>query len=164
MKGTAMACVVHEFRSGPFGRSAVGSVRACAARGFSLIELMAVVAIVGIVAAIALPSYQSHMLKSRRSDAYTALAQAQGGLERCYAQNFSYASTNCSFPSTANSPQGYYTVAYAISSATTYTVTATPIGVQASDTTCAKLVVDQTGAKTATDASGNDTSSTCWNP
>lgn len=125
---------------------------------------MTVVAIVGIVTAIAVPSYQSHMLTSRRSDAYAALAQAQGGLERCYAQNFSYTSPNCSFPGTANSPQGYYLVAYAIPTATTYTLTATPIGAQASDTTCTTLAVDQTGAKTATDASGSDTSSTCWNP
>ncbi|MGL5377129.1 MAG: prepilin-type N-terminal cleavage/methylation domain-containing protein, partial [Cetobacterium sp.] len=36
-------------------------------RGFTLIELMITVAVIAIIAAIAIPSYQSHVAKSRRT-------------------------------------------------------------------------------------------------
>jgi type IV pilus assembly protein PilE len=38
-------------------------------RGFTLIELMITVVVVGILAAIAYPSYQTYMQKTRRSEA-----------------------------------------------------------------------------------------------
>ena len=45
------------------------------ARGFSLIEVMIAVAIVGILVAIAVPSYQNHLRKTRRADAQAFLTQ-----------------------------------------------------------------------------------------
>ena len=132
-------------------------------RGFTLIELMIAVAIVGILAAIAYPSYTSYIFKSRRADALSALTQNQIRLERCYAQNFSYA--GCaglpSFPQ--NSTQNFYSIALTNLGATTYTLTATPINSQVKDTTCASISVNQANVKTATSSSGA-AQTICWNP
>lgn len=46
-----------------------------AEHGFSLIELMIAVAVVGILAAIAYPSYQDYVRKSRRSAAQSVLLE-----------------------------------------------------------------------------------------
>jgi type IV pilus assembly protein PilE len=40
-----------------------------------------------------------------------------------------------------------------------YTITATPIGIQAQDTICASFTVDQTGTQTST---GTGSLKTCW--
>ena len=61
--------------------------------GFTLIELMIAVAVVGILAAVAYPSYQSQMLKSRRTIAESALTEIASKLEayrfrhKAYTQN-----------------------------------------------------------------------------
>ncbi|MBS0444968.1 MAG: prepilin-type N-terminal cleavage/methylation domain-containing protein [Proteobacteria bacterium] len=134
-------------------------------RGFTLIELMVALAIVAVLVAVALPSYTSHVLHSHRSDAMATLAQDQAIIERCYAQNYSYAAdqpcTALQIPQT--SPQGYYTIAFSNRDATHYTLTATAILSQLDDTTCRTLSIDQTNNKTAADASGTPQSS-CWNP
>lgn len=126
-------------------------------RGFSLIELLIVVVILGILAAIVYPNYRSSVEKGRRSDGYAALAADQATLERCYTQYFAYNNANCptSFP---NSQQGNYSIAVSNQSATTYTLTATAIGGQASDTACATIGIDQANQK----YSNGQVSNTCW--
>ena len=58
--------------------------------GFTLIELMITVAVVAILSAIAYPSYQEYVLRSRRVEAQSLLGEAAARQERWRAQNGGY--------------------------------------------------------------------------
>ncbi len=58
--------------------------------GFSLIELMIVLAIFGVITAFAVPAYQSHVLKTKRAEAKTALVKLMLQEEQFYTQNSTY--------------------------------------------------------------------------
>lgn len=132
--------------------------------GFTLIELMITVVIFSILSMIAYPAYKNYLMKSRRADAMATIATNQMALERCYAQNFSYAAACSGLPSfPQTSAQSYYSITLSNLGVSTYTITATPIGIQAQDTTCASMSVDQTNTKTAVNSSGTAQTS-CWNP
>lgn len=145
-------------------------------QGFTLIELMIVVVVIAILAAIAFPSYKSSVLKTRRSDAKTALTTAATLEERWYTQ-----STPNSYTDDINniggntSPEGYYDIRVDIPAGAScsvtrtglptlyycYQITATATGAQLDDTNCKKLILDHTGLKTSLD-SGDAASTGCW--
>lgn len=50
-------------------------------KGFTLIELMIVVAIIGVLAAIAYPSYERYIVKSKRADMMTELQNVASNLQ-----------------------------------------------------------------------------------
>jgi len=56
-------------------------------KGFSLIELMIVVAIIGILSAIALPSYQDYVVRSRVSELILAASSAKTAIAERYQVN-----------------------------------------------------------------------------
>jgi len=70
--------------------------------GFTLIELMIVVTIVGILMAVALPAYQNHTQKARRSEAQQLMLDIVGKQEmhiidrRAYTVDFSNTGLNLS--------------------------------------------------------------------
>jgi type IV pilus assembly protein PilE len=59
-------------------------------RGFTLIEIMIVVAIVAILAAIAIPSYQDYVTRSRIVEATSGLADARNKMEQFFQDNRTY--------------------------------------------------------------------------
>jgi type IV pilus assembly protein PilE len=59
-------------------------------RGFSLIELLVVLVMLGILAALAMPAYQQHVIRTRRSEAHSALLKLMMQQERFHTQNNTY--------------------------------------------------------------------------
>lgn len=135
-------------------------------RGFSLIELMIVVVIVAVLATVAYPSYVRHIEKTRRVMAQGCLLELGQWMERHYTQNLATGYANATLPSTQcrNDLNGLYTFGFADSQPTTstYTLNATASGAQLGDSNCRTLILTHTGAKSATNASGADSTATCW--
>ena len=131
--------------------------------GFTLIELMVVAGIVAILAAIAYPSYRQFVLKSNRSDATRGLQADAQILQRCYSEYFAYNSPNCALQNNtnANSSNAFYNI-NVVTAAQTYTLTATPLGAQLADTSCATFQLLSTSQQLAKDSANNNTTQTCW--
>lgn len=72
--------------------------------GFTLIEVMIVVAIVAILSAIAYPSYQESIRKSKRADARAQLMEAAAYMQRFYSQNDRFDKANDSAQTAVSLP------------------------------------------------------------
>jgi len=104
--------------------------------GFSLIELMIVVVIVGILAVIALPGYQSHIIKGSRVAAQTELLELASVQEKIYLNSNAYtASVTAAYNGTSAGGLGrttgltsdnQYTFTL-VAPGQTHTLTATPV-------------------------------------
>ncbi len=157
--------------------------------GFTLIELMITVAVVAILAAIALPSYQEHVMRSRRADAKGVLLEAAQLMERNFTERGAYnkncAGTvkttlldlfnTCTTPGTADSPvvaspllkapkdgaTKHYDIQITGATKYVYTLQAVPItGTAQANDQCGTLTISNTGAKgQATGKTVDD----CWN-
>lgn len=128
--------------------------------GFTLVELMVVVLVLSILAGIAYASYDNLTIASRRKAGAACLLEASQFMERYYTTNLAY--TGAVIPALAcqGDLTGSYTIALAATTATTYSLTATPAGRQAAkDTKCATLGINQSGTKTK---SGTGSLSECW--
>lgn len=119
--------------------------------GFTLIELMVVIAIVAIIAAIAIPSYTEQVRKGRRADAARFVGDLQLRLEQWRAENPCYGTTPAACTSLSGtyptaptaSVSPFYTISIASALQNSYSITATPTGVQSGDR-CGTLTLTST--------------------
>lgn len=122
--------------------------------GFTLIELMIVVAMVAILAAIAIPSFAAQIRKGRRSEAVSAIQDAQLKLERWRVDHSNYTSSGTTFPT---SKWYTFTLTATAAAPNDYSITAIPQGDQTND---------ECGTMTITNTSGTITKSPsntrCW--
>lgn len=129
-----------------------------AARGFTLIELMIVVAVVAILAAVAFPSYQEHVRKSRRAQAKADLIELAQVLERHHTVQNSYAGLTLPFTRSPRDGTSQYAISFdGNASASAFKLQAVPAGAQEKDK-CGTLTLDQAGRKTPAES----TVSGCW--
>lgn len=120
-------------------------------RGFTLLEIMIVVVVVGVLAAIALPSYEIQMRKSRRASAQSHLMDIAARQQQFLLDQRQFATSvsalNMTTPADVSS---YYTITVTpdnTATPPTFSASAAPTGSQASDP-AGTLGITDAGVKT----------------
>ncbi|HQR03447.1 MAG: prepilin-type N-terminal cleavage/methylation domain-containing protein [Proteobacteria bacterium] len=136
--------------------------------GFTLIELMIVVAIIAVLAAIALPAYNSYILKGKLTEAFSLLSSYQLQMEQYFQDNRNYwlASDNTKCAVTPPTTGAQYFQYSCAPSADGLSYTATATGIATKGLGGFAYTVDQSGGKatviTAGAPSGWASNSGCW--
>ena len=133
-------------------------------QGFTLIELLIAIAIIGLLLAVAVPSWQSFMIKAKRSEAKVMLTEVANEQMRYFTENNRFASTMFLLGYSA-SPQktenGNYRVGIQQTTPSSFVLVAIPESgtSQAKDTECNRLTLTSSGVKGIT---GTGTAADCW--
>jgi type IV pilus assembly protein PilE len=129
------------------------------ARGFTIIEILIVVAVIGILSAIAFPSYNNYVMRSKISEAVGNLSDMRAKMEQYFLDNRTYVNA-CEAGTVAPLPTGKY-FSYACSNLTgsTYKVTATGMA----EMSAFVFSIDQNNVR-ATEGvpAGWTASASCW--
>jgi type IV pilus assembly protein PilE len=130
------------------------------ARGFTLVELLIAVTVATLIAGIALPSYQSHVHKSRRADAIAALMKLEFAQAGFQANNGIYTDNLAALRQPATSDEGHYAITVTAAHAGGYTASAQALAhsPQHADEGCATLTLTVQGERVA-----RGPSRSCWN-
>ena len=122
--------------------------------GFTLIELLAVVSMAGALTGVALPTFESQLQRTRRTDALVSMMQVQAAQERFRSNGARYGSL-ADIGTPGVSPAGHYSLQALSADEDGYVVLATATGTQARDANCRNLSLRMMGAN-PTYASGPD--------
>jgi type IV pilus assembly protein PilE len=129
-------------------------------RGFTLIELVIALVIISILTITGMMLYSYYVRKGRRVDAINSLVSISLAEERYRSTNTTYGTLAQVWGGVATSSEGYYTLAISNVTATSYTITATATGDQASDmsgsTSCTPLTLQMSNGTIT------KTPSACW--
>jgi type IV pilus assembly protein PilE len=136
-------------------------------RGFTLVEVLIVTTIVAVLVAIAVPSYATHVERSRRAEAKSRLLEAAQWLERQRAERagvYTGATLPTALMTSPASGTPMYDIAVQVTDAT-YLLSAVPrAGTPgAAPNGCGTLTLAQDGLRTAAGSSAPDTIDRCWN-
>jgi type IV pilus assembly protein PilE len=143
--------------------------------GFTLIEVMIVIVIVAILSAVAYPSYEESVRKSKRAEGRAALMQLMQQEERFYSQNTKY--IVFSVESTEDHQKKFKWFSADTAAASSYEIKATAcsgdviqncvlltarpgtgrVNSAFKDSACEDLMLTSTGEKTA-----SGTATNCW--
>ena len=139
------------------------------ATGFTLIEVTIALAVVAITTTFAIASYRGHLLRAYRVEAVQALLAAAAEQEKFHLAHGHYGdrldavagSEPPGLPVASRTPRGRYRLAVEVADASAFRIVAsTPDG--ADDPLCARMFIDESGRRTATDAEGRDSTTKCW--
>lgn len=113
--------------------------------GFTLVELLITLLIISIATVVAIWTFGDQVKRGRRVDGINALLSISLAEERYRSNNTTYGTLAQVWGGVTASSEGYYTLAISNVSATGYTITATGVGNQATDsvsgTSCSPLTL-----------------------
>jgi type IV pilus assembly protein PilE len=122
--------------------------------GFTLIELMITLVIAAILATVAVPSYQDHVRKARRADAYHCLLDAAQRQESFFYRNNTYTTKiedlglkDLGLNNASCGEHGYYNLEITAADSTGYQLLAKRVAPQDADKKCGDLTLASTGEK-----------------
>ncbi len=121
--------------------------------GVTLLELMITLVVLALLSSIAIPTYDSFVQRTRRSEAREALADLAARQEQFFLDNKTYATALADLGRKATTVNGYYTISIPSASTTAYTLRATAAGAQKKDSDCSTMNMNSLSAKTPAD---------CW--
>lgn len=127
---------------------------------FSIIELLLVLAIIAILCAAVYPSYQAHVIKTRRSQAKVALMDLASRLEQYHLVHQSYKDATLATLNVKSVAENKdYRLEIQTATDSHYAIAAVPQGAQTKDTQCGALTYNEKGEKGFT---GSGTPAKCW--
>lgn len=138
------------------------------ASGFTLIELLITVVILGIIASIALPSYNSYVVRSKLTEAHQVLSDLRVKQEQRFQDARTYSNALCAPTGGAATQVKYFDFScVGVPDATSFTIQA--VGKPGTDLAGIAYTINESNVRTTTVTGGSKmankgftNSATCW--
>ena len=139
------------------------------APGFTLIEIAIALAVVAITTTLAMASYRGHLLRGYRVEALQALLAAAAEQEKFHLAHGHYGdrldaaagSEPPGLPVASRTPRGRYRLVVEAADASVFRIVAIAVDGR-DDPLCPRMLIDESGRRSATDDEGRDSTLQCW--